>query len=782
MRLMAKTLVLTPDGRVVLGEVEGEIDVKAFRQQRFDESAHPRDRKGRFIEVGAKVSIFGGGSGIVQRNAGYGRIDVLRADGKIVRVHRNYLTVTDRPDGGQPTSDPDGVAPMPVTPAAAPSTGEPDVEDYEPPDEPAIDLSAPPEAAQSVADAADHDGHDHNGDETDDTPTEYRAPTEFDMSASNLPIAIDKIDKANRRAERAGIPERIGYSVEHYEVTRTSDRDGRVLPVPIVEQRVKVTLDRPTVQHDGWTFVATLTWDEEAGLVTRVAPDATLKARPEARLCDVCKSVRDRKDTYVVQNEDGDEQQVGRNCLQQFMGITPGNLWFLDFDLDTDGDEERESYGSSTRDQRYDTLGILAATAAIVTKRGFVSRGQANVDATKTATADVLFEFMSGGFEKSKSAEDRAFDAEIKAMLPDMQERAQQVRDYARTLDGDSEYVVNLRAVSGADSVDRRNVPLLASAVSSLVRREEQVAAQKATSPTGSQHFGEVGGKIANVEARVVGVRRIEGDYGITTLLTFVTKDGNVAKWFASGNFEDDVKIGDEVLLTGGTIKGHGEFRGVPETTLTRVKFREAGAAGDAAAAEEERRKAAEKVEAAAARKAAKVAVPEGMTAWPGGDAMPSTGMTIRIAREKPKGSHETVIAEYGSLTSHYAFSDRDAISVRSTEPGSRYHSFVVPLDTIVAYEEGTGQGPLGSVREYHDRKAREKAEQEAARIERERVAPIPAYNLKPGNEVVVDGVEGTVVAVKNDGRNTVITLRLPDGTEVEKTVTSYASIPKAGV
>jgi hypothetical protein len=105
-----------------------------------------------------------------------------------------------------------------------------------------------------------------------------------------------------------------------------------------------------------------------------------------------------------------------------------------------------------------------------------------------------------------------------------------------------------------------------------------------------------------------------------------------------------------------------------------------------------------------------------------------------------------------------------------------------VPLDTIVAYEEGTGQGPLGSVREYHDRKAREKAEQEAARIERERVAPIPANNLKPGHEDVVEGEEGNVVAVKNDGRNTVITLRLPDGTEVEKTVTSYASIPKAGV
>lgn len=67
------------------------------------EADHPRDRKGRFIETGAEVRIWGGLMGRVVRNVGGGRIEVARSDGKNVIVHRNYLTVTTRPDGSAPT-------------------------------------------------------------------------------------------------------------------------------------------------------------------------------------------------------------------------------------------------------------------------------------------------------------------------------------------------------------------------------------------------------------------------------------------------------------------------------------------------------------------------------------------------------------------------------------------------------------------------------------------------------------------------------------------------------
>ncbi|MGW2222863.1 hypothetical protein ACWCSD_48385, partial [Nonomuraea sp. NPDC001684] len=80
-------------------------EVKARRGfAKFDDDLHPRDRKGRWIETNALVSVWGGGHGTVVRNVGGGRLEVRMQDGSVQRVHRNYLTVQKRPDGSKPTS------------------------------------------------------------------------------------------------------------------------------------------------------------------------------------------------------------------------------------------------------------------------------------------------------------------------------------------------------------------------------------------------------------------------------------------------------------------------------------------------------------------------------------------------------------------------------------------------------------------------------------------------------------------------------------------------------
>ncbi|MBG0818775.1 hypothetical protein [Planomonospora sp. ID82291] len=78
-------------------------EIKALGRAKFDSDLHPRDRKGRFIETGATVRVWGGGLGKVVKNVGGGRIEVKFPDGTIQRVHRNYLTVEKRPDGSAPT-------------------------------------------------------------------------------------------------------------------------------------------------------------------------------------------------------------------------------------------------------------------------------------------------------------------------------------------------------------------------------------------------------------------------------------------------------------------------------------------------------------------------------------------------------------------------------------------------------------------------------------------------------------------------------------------------------
>ncbi|MEU4513230.1 hypothetical protein AB0G05_27350 [Nonomuraea wenchangensis] len=107
------------------------LEEKARRLRNAFDPDQPRDRKGRWIETGASVSIWGGGSGTVARNLGGGRLEVHTADGRKLAVHRNYLTVTAAPGGKKPSGNP-GDRPRPLR-ASKPSKGveefTPDVQD-----------------------------------------------------------------------------------------------------------------------------------------------------------------------------------------------------------------------------------------------------------------------------------------------------------------------------------------------------------------------------------------------------------------------------------------------------------------------------------------------------------------------------------------------------------------------------------------------------------------------------------------------------------------------------
>lgn len=94
--------IIDPPRSFIRGGYRYTVGGKA--KPKWDENEHPRDRVGRFIETGAEVSMWGGQGGRVVRNVGGGRIEIVRADGSHAIVHRNYLTVTKRPDGSAPTA------------------------------------------------------------------------------------------------------------------------------------------------------------------------------------------------------------------------------------------------------------------------------------------------------------------------------------------------------------------------------------------------------------------------------------------------------------------------------------------------------------------------------------------------------------------------------------------------------------------------------------------------------------------------------------------------------
>lgn len=425
-------------------------------------------------------------------------------------------------------------------------------------DESAVTLVDVDTSADSAGVAAD----------SDLTPAEVV----YEFPAWKLDRAIASIDKANRRAERAGIDGRFTYTVEKFEVRRRDPDTG----FDVVESRARLTLDRPKVSHDGWEFAATLTWDDEAGMISRAAPGARLLERPTDRLCDVCGKQRDRKDTYVVQR-DGVQMQVGSDCLQRFMGIRPAGLWMLDFDVEQSGDSD-EPPASARVEERHDTVQIIGLGLAVTERYGWVSRAAAN-EGTRAATADRVAAALAN--RPQDDATRREF-AELWARAAELEDEAREVREFARTIDGNSDYAQNLRQIASADSVSPRNAAMLLSAIGSSRRAKEQAAERAAQASRReqaaqvSQWVGKPKDKVTGVEVTVDSVRVVTGDYGNQTIVTMTDTSGNRWKWWASGDQSHACTPGTQMLMKG-TIKDHGAYDGVKETTVTRAKLEPPG-------------------------------------------------------------------------------------------------------------------------------------------------------------------------------------------------------------
>ena len=109
-----------------------------------------------------------------------------------------------------------------------------------------------------------------------------------------------------------------------------------------------------------------------------------------------------------------------------------------------------------------------------------------------------------------------------------------------------------------------------------LVAEKERRQAQGSTlrsnqmSVGTSEYVGEVGSKV-NTEATITGLRKINGAYGESTLVTMEDPDGNVIKTFTTAAWANDATVGDRVALAA-TVKKQAEFRGVPETVVSRPK------------------------------------------------------------------------------------------------------------------------------------------------------------------------------------------------------------------
>ncbi len=133
-----------------------------------------------------------------------------------------------------------------------------------------------------------------------------------------------------------------------------------------------------------------------------------------------------------------------------------------------------------------------------------------------------------------------------------------------------NDYLYNVGVVLKVGKVDCKLAGLVASLIPTSQREQgleverRKFSNLKAT----SKFFGEVGKKV-QFRATVVGIKELETQFGVSTMIKFVT-GGSLAVWFASGNKSDSFEIGKEYELKG-TVKKHEVYKELNQTILTRV-------------------------------------------------------------------------------------------------------------------------------------------------------------------------------------------------------------------
>lgn len=376
--------------------------------------------------------------------------------------------------------------------------------------------------------------------------------------------AIDKIDKANRRLAKAGIAERFSLTLSKPYADTVTTETGFQAAVSYVD----ATLSTPSIGYNGWTFVATLSF-EEGGTVVRTVPGMACDFRPTTKECDHCHTVRERNETFVVRNEAGEYKQVGRNCLAIFLGVKP-QLWVLGFEQEFRNSDE--GWGSaSSADYRLSMRDVVAAALAASNEgRAYVS-AQNYTNSTKNDVADVLWGKEASALDWRNERGNWIREMRAKAQAYAATSLPQEVIEAVRNMRGNSEYAENCKVLANSEWVDVKNLGLVVSFVKVYANAKQYEAERKAKSQGTdrlNEYFGSKGEKIA-VEGVVTFVREIDGMYGTTTLIEWVSPEGYTFKWFATG--VHNVEVGSNVKVTG-TIKDHDEYNGRKATLLTRCK------------------------------------------------------------------------------------------------------------------------------------------------------------------------------------------------------------------
>lgn len=393
------------------------------------------------------------------------------------------------------------------------------------------------------------------------------------LTAEEFLATQNRAEAINARATKRGFTGRIEVTGTEREITKTDD-SGLKRTSTVFD--VTITGEAPS--YGGWTFLAAVDSIETAtgtDFILRTAPGVDESGVDRSQLvagrCQHCNSTRpNRRYTYLVRDENGQTRQVGSTCIKDFTGWAGRPVFLSTEKVSDDLSDFLSSSGSSRVDYAPET--VIAAAWAISRQFGWAPASAYDA----TPTRDLVVSYLYGNSRADRELRD------------DVAELTTEANTMARTiitalldgLEGDSDYVLNMRTLLQASHVSFRHMGLVVSAIAAYDRligeteRRRLAAAERAQRRAETEHAGTVGEKIT-VTGKITRLKPIQKHYGYqvtTSMLVIIESATTVAKTFTSASWAWEVRHGDEVTVTA-TVKAHEEYQGARQTTLVRPKL-----------------------------------------------------------------------------------------------------------------------------------------------------------------------------------------------------------------
>jgi hypothetical protein len=413
---------------------------------------------------------------------------------------------------------------------------------------------------------------------TDNTHVEWNM--QRDLTESQIRHLGELIQGMNRKARKAGKFEhgfRISRIGEKFKAVRGWTQAAGDLPQQVTVEVAPVTLQGWLPRNPGeWQVVAIANHEHSTDVTTWncVAKGVVVQDLEPNTHCDHCNTKRRRNRVFYIKNNEGKIMRVGSTCVKDFLrDVTVADLlWqayareFRQSSLNMDEWLDLLPAGATI----HDPIKVLALSYYFSKDQGYVSVNRAEDEG-----------LVSTAYEVREALSDPNLIRDPVYLGGWATTRAEATLTWLRSLDTvqDSTFFLNLVAVAKADVVADRHVGILASAVAVYarhlddLRRSEQVVSDEWVGTIGKRQVFSV-----TIESE----RITEGYYGSTIIYNFRTKNGESLVWFCSGaglrkpvagrpDYHTDPYVAGDALTIKGTVKDHGEFRGMKQTKLNRV-------------------------------------------------------------------------------------------------------------------------------------------------------------------------------------------------------------------